>query len=925
MKKIYFLISLFLLQFTYSQDSFNAKLNVQNFSASSSPRFITELNGNLLFSASRASEFGGHELYQLDTTTDKAKVIKSFAAQNFTSIKSNLVKFKGKIYFIATNYQSINNQLWESDGTAEGTMLVKYLFNSSTQYSTVDIKVSEEKMFLVLDYKLYSSDGTNAGTEPIGDTSYGSEYFFLEGQVFYWQNKYNEDTLMVSDGTIAGTKPFKTFPKLSNESYSNYKMVKVGSLLYFLAKNNTTIGIWKTDGTLEGTEFIKPVNALSLKGVSFNDKLYFYTKDNELWQSDGTTLTTNLVKNIPQTIENLFVFKDAIYLDTTANFIKSDGTAENTLPYQLGNNDAALSYFATSDKGNFLFLKSSIQYANELYITSGTELAERLKTGTIYTEFDFFEIGNYIYYRGETRKNGVEIFKYNTLDKTEKITADINFQYSSKPFGYKVIGDRLFFTAVTDSNSNRQIFTRKISTGEEKRVTNLTNTSGEQLRTLVVGNYYYSFDNYNIYKSDGTEANSHYISVNKRITDIFKLNDTTLLYLAQDGNKLGLYKLENDKITAEVLLLNDNAPYVSFNNGVLLNNKLYFVFYDENQHLAIYSTDGTAANTIKKVEFPYDNLQSLKILGGVNNKVILSKSTNVGARLFDVYAYDESVPSPALIKSFTNYLVTYYAENYKDKLYFLADNTALYHLYNTDGTESGTTFIRPMALSIYGNIGIQKGPENMFTKCGNSLFILGQNLWKTNGEAGGTNEISKNIYRNDIACHQGFLYGVYYSDGGYPPGLFRTNGIRTENKHISFNITNSNTDVLENYNLQNAVYSDVGSDGTSLFFTGYNNKSEYHQYIVSENLPVFLNVATTSKRKNQNITIAPNPVSNYFAVQTKNLEILTKIQIIDSSGKIVREQYKNFDSVSVMGLPTSIYYVKVFTTNSVYVEKIIKN
>ena len=130
---------------------------------------------------------------------------------------------------------------------------------------------------------------------------------------------------------------------------------------------------------------------------------------------------------------------------------------------------------------------------------------------------------------------------------------------------------------------------------------------------------------------------------------------------------------------------------------------------------------------------------------------------------------------------------------------------------------------------------------------------------------------------------------------------------------------------MENYNLQNAVYSDVGSDGTSLFFTGYNNKSEYHQYIVSENLPVFLNVATTSERKNQNITIAPNPVSNYFAVQTKNLEILTKIQIIDSSGKIVREQYKNFDSVSVMGLPTSIYYVKVFTTNSVHVEKIIKN
>ncbi|QOW11658.1 T9SS type A sorting domain-containing protein [Kaistella flava (ex Peng et al. 2021)] len=925
MKNIYLLLSLFFLQATYGQDTFNAKFNVQNFSASSSPRFLIENNGDLLFSASRSKEFGGNELYSLNTTTDKSKVIKSFVAQNFTSIKSNLVKFNGKIYFIATNYNELNNQLWESDGTAEGTKLVKHLYNSSSSYSTIEIKVSAEKMFLIIDYKLWSSDGTDVGTLAIGDTFYGSEYYILDGKLFYWQNNYDADTLMVSDGTVMGTKPFKIFQKTSTENYSNFKMVKVGSNLYFVARSNNAVGLWKTDGTIDGTVFLNTVNALTLNGVLFNDELFFYTKDNKLWKSGGTAQNTILVKDIPQTIETIFVFKNAIYLDTTTNFIKSDGTAENTQPHQLGDNDASLSYLTKSDKENFLFLKSSIQYTNEIYITTGNEIANRLNTGTVYGNSEYLEIGNYIYYRGNTRKNGDEIFKYNITDKTEKITADVNFGFSSNPFGYETIGDNLFFTAVTDNNSNRQIFTRKISTGEEKQVTNLTNTWGEQERTLVVGDYYYSFSNSYIYKSDGTEPNSHFFSVNKTILDVFKFNDSTLLYLARSEGKLGLYKLENSKITPELILENINAPYISHNNGAILNNKLYFVFYDENQHLAIYSTDGTTANTVKKIEFPYDNLQSLKILGVVNEKLIFSKSANINAKLFDVYSYDETLPTPTLIKSFTDYVVTFYAENYKDKLYFLADNSALYHLYNTDGTASGTKFIRSLTLSTYGNIGIQKGPKQMFTKCGNSLFILGQTLWRTDGETAGTYEISKNIYRNDITCHQGFLYGVYYSDSGYTPGLFRTNGVRNQNKHVTFNITASNTDVLENYNLLNAVYSNVGSDGTSLYFTGYNNKSEYHQYIVNENLPVFLNVENNSESHINNIIIAPNPVSNYFSAQTKNLEKLTKVQIVDLSGKIVREQSKNFSTISVVGLPSSIYYVKIFTTTSLYVEKIIKN
>ena len=636
------------MQLYFAQENnVDVKLNIYNYGASGRPTRLTEFNGNILFSGFREEQNGGNELWKYDMETDKSSIIKNYSqtpSSYITRIKSNIVKFNGKIYYIGTENGAANNQLWESDGTTEGTKLIKQLYNSSLGDTLQNLFIFNGKIFIITDDQIWASDGTTAGTSLLTENRYNYKFFSLNNKLYFFQNSYENNVLMVTDGTTTGTKIFKSFQPTLSLNYTNDEIIVFQNNLYFIAKLNGTKSLWKSDGTEEGTTAIMPTSVNILRGETLPDKFIYYDEGQNLWSSDGTVENTSIYKSLTSTIQKTFKFKNEIYIDTTTGFLKTDGTEANTQVQTFTDNDAARNYYAQSSQKNHLFLRESYEYNPDIWIwDGGPQNAEKLNFATNFGRpTDFLEIGDDIYFQGTNDLNGSEIFKYNTTSKQEKLVTDINFTYSSNPAGYTAIGDNLFFTAATNNLSRKQIFKKNRITGVTAQVSNFATDPGWANYALQVGSYYYAYDysyNQGFYKSDGTTSNSSIITTGE-IIDFFNFNDHAVIYILRTNSKLSVYKLEND--SNEPILLKEQATntYLYSGKGGMVNGKLYFVFLDNNNHLSIWKSDGTPENTVKSIEFPYDNLQKLKIMGTVDSKLIFYKYTGAVYNQYNLYSSD---------------------------------------------------------------------------------------------------------------------------------------------------------------------------------------------------------------------------------------------------------------------------------------------
>ncbi|TLZ48430.1 MAG: hypothetical protein E6K18_08925 [Methanobacteriota archaeon] len=156
--------------------------------------------------------------------------------------------------------------------------------------------------------------GTTAGTvlvkaiDPDGAsiTRIGSTLFFAANDgTSGWE-------VWKSDGTTAGTVLIADICPGACSS-SPWQLAAVGSTLFFAANDGVTgWELWKSDGTAAGTVFVKDIDPdpADYGSISFlypppaavGSTLFFVANDGtdgiELWESDGTTAGTVIVKDI---------------------------------------------------------------------------------------------------------------------------------------------------------------------------------------------------------------------------------------------------------------------------------------------------------------------------------------------------------------------------------------------------------------------------------------------------------------------------------------------------------------------------------------------------------------------------------------------------------------------------------------------------
>ncbi len=264
-----------------------------------------------------------------------------YPTYTFFGIYNGELYFYTTYYTYENSTYKYTNQLWKSDGTVAGTKVVfesvKEDRNVQLTTSVSQFSVTQGgKIFFMATYneydeltsewktkgsELWASDGTTNGTAVIKDFQLGStgssfENFKTIGEKIVFRN-YNDSSyhLWVSDGTIDGTKELTD--KDGNSIYSyyyyndQYISDELNGKIYFYGKleANDAYGyeLYATDGTVNGTYMLKDIAPGSASSSPqyfhlFNNKVYFkaYTPNygDELWVSDGTKLGTQMVHDI---------------------------------------------------------------------------------------------------------------------------------------------------------------------------------------------------------------------------------------------------------------------------------------------------------------------------------------------------------------------------------------------------------------------------------------------------------------------------------------------------------------------------------------------------------------------------------------------------------------------------------------------------
>ncbi len=292
--------------------------------------------------------------FSLSTLFGQVQLVKDIRPGVTGSTMADLKLFNDKIYFRAHDGVS-GVELWKTDGTTDGTALVKdlnsgsgfgyflygYVAGNKMFYTATDgtsgyepfVVTQDDQVTLVADIKagtsastpnyytalgtdiyftatnsakrLYKYDGTNAPQIVENTLTPGAGVAALNGKIIFSAGTSSSNFQLYSYDPSSNTATLlKTINSSANAAPTAFYVYN--NKLYFSAIGTEGKELWISDGTENGTYLLKDINASGdsypNKFYAYNGKIYFAATDGvngtELWVTDGTTDGTKLFKDI---------------------------------------------------------------------------------------------------------------------------------------------------------------------------------------------------------------------------------------------------------------------------------------------------------------------------------------------------------------------------------------------------------------------------------------------------------------------------------------------------------------------------------------------------------------------------------------------------------------------------------------------------
>ncbi|MCA9445205.1 MAG: fibronectin type III domain-containing protein, partial [Candidatus Omnitrophica bacterium] len=414
--------------------------------ASSLPSQLTPWKDNLYFAANDGVH--GIELWRTDGTDEGTQMVRDINIGEAHSSPSWLEPMGDYLYFTAKD-ATRGIEIWRTDGTEEGTILVADIFSgprsSEPQYLTA---VNDLLFFSAnqpsVSRELWISDGESssrvADINPAGDgilrvTGQERKRVHAVGDLFFFRGTNGRDglELFASDGGSA-----YQVRNINQDFYDSepYGMVSIGDTLYFAATERTTA--------------------------------------RELYRSDGTEANTKIVKDIykegggsPDDITRVgdLLYFSAFDADHGFEVWESDGTAGGTrLVGDIRTGDLGSSPSNLTDvSGTLYFAATDGSTGKEPWTVCGpgqpaVGLAD-IRDGAEGSDPNYFTFKDgFCYFAANDGIHGDELWKTNGSIQGTTIVADIQpDEFGSKPSLLTVANGILFFRA-DDGNTGFELW-----------------------------------------------------------------------------------------------------------------------------------------------------------------------------------------------------------------------------------------------------------------------------------------------------------------------------------------------------------------------------------------------------------------------------------------------------------------------------------
>jgi ELWxxDGT repeat protein len=679
--------------------------------------------GNLFLAVGDANN--GTELWVSDGSPDGTQLVREITpGQAYTSLE-DLEDVNGTLFFSASANMGVF-ELWKSDGTEIGTTVVRSPSAGGPRNPTSLTNVAGTLYFVATDAEgktgLWRSNGTAAGTSMVKLiqatrlTAVGDQLFFIGQDEVYGRE------LWVSDGTEAGTRIVQEFNP-SGDSFndpSSYdpNLTAVGDKLYFITTEHPLYEyLWRTDGTAGGTTRIEP----AATGLDLHA--------GELENAGGTLFFRGY-----STIDDFGMLSTGIW--------KTDGTPSGTVEiksFATGNNPALIPSPLKAVGGNLFFVGNNDPSGTYyLWFSDGTTIGTReLTNARIDPQLTTLtDVAGTLFYVGKDADGDIELWRSDGIEAGTARIKNINPAGSSSPSHFVPLGGTLFFSADTG-----QGFAFWKSDGSEAG-TVLVKDPGlipagidplgiyqqyDYEMTDLNGQLFFVADDgthgYELWISDGSDSGTRMVKDINPVGssgpfELTRWNDR-LYFLARSDTSAGLWVSDGTAGGTQPLKVSSlPLPPGEFPPDFLTvaGDALYFLTSDPSGE-TLWKTDGSASGTIQVATIPRPTS------GGLARSLM-----SAGGRLFFV----------------------------------ASDDAHGQELWTSDGTAGGTHILKDI---ITGSNGLN--PTGLTDVNGTLFFFVqigdGPQLWKSDGTAGGTVQVK------DLG---------YAGNGGFNPANFTVVGSR---------------------------------------------------------------------------------------------------------------------------------------------------